>query len=43
MCILHPSATFQKFHRGKHQLILWVLRGEFISSTLNDRQNAARS
>lgn len=40
MCILHPSATFQTFHVGKNQQILRVLRGKFISSTLNDKQNA---
>lgn len=43
MCILHPSATFQIFHVGKNQQILQVLRGKFISSTLNDGQNAAQS
>lgn len=43
MHILHPSATFQKFQGGKHQQILRVLSGKFISSTLNDGQNAALS
>lgn len=43
MCILHPSATFQTFHVGKNQQIIWVLRGKFISSTLNDKQNATQS
>lgn len=43
MCVLNPSATLQTFHIGKNQQILWVLRGKFISSTLNDRQNAAQS